>query len=255
MTLTAIILTRNNQASIKQLLASLSWCDEIIIIDDESSDKTRIIAKKLGAKVLRHPLRHNFAAQRNFGLQQAKGDWAIFIDSDEIVTPQLVREIGAEVKSSAYLAYSVRRLDIFLGKTLRFGETGNINLIRLARRTAGRWHRPVHEIWHIKVPIGQLRFPLYHHPHPSLTSFLEKINHFTTIESKFRPIPSKTRLLLELMFYPPAKFLYNYIFKLGFLDGWPGLSLTMMMSLHSLLVRLKLYEKSLARPTHHSSRS
>lgn len=248
MTISTVILTKNNQHILKRLITSLSWCDEVLVIDDQSADRTRAIAKKLGAKVFIRPLKDNFAAQRNFGLAQVTTDWAFFVDTDEIVTPRLAREIKSIITTSTYSAYSLRRIDFFWGKKLMWGETGNTKLVRLARRQAGRWHRPVHETWRIKGSVGQLKFPLYHPPHPTLAGFLDKINHYTDIEAKHRSFS-----LLELFFYPPAKFMYNYFFRLGILDGLPGLSMALMMSLHSLLVRLKVYEKSLARPAYHPS--
>jgi glycosyltransferase involved in cell wall biosynthesis len=248
MTIAAVILTHNSQASIKNLIRSLSWCDEIIVVDDQSTDRTCAIARKSGAQVLVHPLRRNFAAQRNFGLKQVTADWAVFVDADESVSPRLAQEIRSVLKSNLN-GFFIKRIDYFLGQKLQYGETGHLRLLRLARRTAGRWHRPVHETWQVRPPIGQLKLPLYHHPHRNLSDFLAKINYYTDIEARYRPLPGATQLL----FYPPAKFIYNYFFKLGFLDGMPGLIMALMMSFHSLLVRLKLYEKTLVGPARHSS--
>lgn len=247
MTISTVILTKNNQHTLKRLITSLSWCDEVLVIDNQSADRTRAIAKKLGAKVFIRSLKDNFAAQRNFGLAQVTTDWAFFVDTDEIVSPALAREIKSMLNSHLN-GFLIKRVDYFLGKKLRFGETGHINLLRLARTNAGRWHRPVHETWQVKGPVGQLKSPLYHHPHPTLAGFITKINYYTDIEAKHR-----SGSLLELCFYPPAKFMYNYFFRLGILDGLPGLVMALMMSLHSLLVRLKVYEKSLARPAYHPS--
>jgi len=136
------------------------------------------------------------------------------------------------------------------GNELMWGETGQLQLIRLARRQMGRWHRPVHEIWRIKGSVGQLKSPLYHYPHPTLADFFNKINHYTNIEAGYR---RRQFDLFELIFYPPGKFFYNYFIKLGFLDGIPGLIMAVMMSLHSLLVRIKLYEKTFLGPAGRSS--
>lgn len=247
MTISTIILTKNNQDTLKRLITSLSWCDEIIVVDDQSVDNTVRLAKKLAAKVFIRSLNNNFAAQRNFGLTQVTADWAFFVDTDEVVTPGLAAEIKSVLNSAAN-GFFITRLDYFLGKKLIFGETGHINLLRLARTNTGRWYRPVHENWRIKGSVGQLKSPLYHRPHPTLAGFLDKINHYTDIEAKHRSFS-----LLELFFYPPAKFIHNYVFKLGILDGLPGLVMALMMSLHSLLVRLKVYEKTLARPAPHPS--
>jgi len=244
--ISAVILTHNNQASIARLIHQLSWCNKVILVDDCSSDRTRILAKKLGVKVFSHPLRGNFAAQRNFGLKQATTDWAIFVDADESVSPRLAKEIRSVLKSNLN-GFFIKRIDYFLGKKLQYGETGNIKLLRLAR--GGKWRRAVHEVWQVKPPIGELKSPLYHYPHPNLSSFLTKINFYTDIEARYRPAPGAAQLL----FYPPVKFIHNYILRLGFFDGVPGFIMALMMSLHSLLVRLKLYEKTLAGSARHSS--
>lgn len=250
--ISAVILTHNNQGSIGRLIRSLHWCDEVLVIDDQSADRTRAIAKKLSAKVFIRPLKDNFAARRNFGLAQVTTDWAFFVDTDEIVSPALAREIKS-VLNSDLNGFWIKRLDYFLGRKLRFGETGSIKLVRLARTRAGLWRRPVHEVWQVKPPLGELKTSLYHYPHPDLADFIAKINYYTDIEARYRMVPGEAQLLCELIFYPPAKFIYNYFFRLGILDGLPGLVMALMMSLHSLLVRLKVYEKSLARPAYHPS--
>ena len=246
MTITAVILTKNNQHTLNRLIANLSWCDEVIVIDDESTDRTRTLAQTLKAKVFMRPLRHNFAAQRNFGLKQVTTDWALFVDADESVSPRLAKEIRSVLKSNLN-GFFIKRIDYFLGKKLQYGETGNIKLLRLAR--GGKWRRAVHEVWQVTPPIGELKSPLYHYPHPNLSSFLTKINFYTDIEARYRPAPGAAQLL----FYPPVKFIHNYILRLGFFDGVPGFIMALMMSLHSLLVRLKLYEKTLVGPARHSS--
>lgn len=248
-TITVVILTHNNQSSIGRLIRSLHWCDEVLVIDDQSADRTRAIAKKLGAKVFIRPLKDNFAAQRNFGLAQVTTDWAFFVDTDEVVTPSLAAEIKSVLNSAAN-GFFITRLDYFLGKKLRFGETNQLRLIRLARRQAGLWRRPVHEVWQVKSPLGELKTSLYHYPHPDMAGFITKINYYTDIEARYRRHTS----LGELFFYPPAKFMYNYFFRLGILDGLPGLAMALMMSLHSLLVRLKVYEKTLAGPAPNPNR-
>lgn len=240
MTISTIILTKNNQDTLKRLITSLSWCNEIIVIDDQSTDKTPTLARKFGARVFIRPLRSNFAAQRNFALKQAHTDWVLFVDSDEIISPALTREIRAAINRPKFSAYRLQRVDKFLGKILRFGETGHIKLVRLARRTAGRWVRPVHETWQVKGPIGQLHLPLLHQPHPTLTEFLTEINRYTTIEANYRHHLGQRFGLWQALTYPPGKFCLNYFVKLGILDGFPGLIMAIMMSWHSLLVRLKL---------------
>ena len=249
----AVVLTKNEQDNILRCLKSLNWCTEVIVIDDYSSDRTLSIAEKSGTKTFQRKLAGNFAAQRNFGLSKAQGNWVLFIDADERISNALAQEIKAKTKQkNAAAGYTIKRQDYFMDRKLRFGETAQVNLLRLARQNTGKWVRPVHETWAIKGKIGQLKHPLDHYPHQKLSQFLAQINYYSDIEAKYRTTPGKgkyrgifgrARLLLEMIFFPLGKFLYNYLFLLGFLDGLAGLVMAMVMSLHSLLVRVKIYEK------------
>lgn len=243
MTLTAVILTKNNQSTIRQLISSLSWCDQVMIIDDNSTDQTAKIAQKMAAQVLSKPLRNNFAAQRNYALTKTQHEWIFFIDADELPSSKLNREIRRNLKTTHFNGFTCPRIDVFLGRHLLHGETGNIKLVRLARSNSGRWIRPVHEFWQITPPLGNLRYPLYHFPHPNLNAFFDKVNLYTQIEANYHP-HAENFFLIKLLVYPTGKFIYNYFFKLGLLDGFPGLTMAFMMSLHSLVVRIKQYEQA-----------
>ena len=239
-----VILTHNNENKIESLLASLAWCDEIIVVDDDSTDKTKIIAENRKAIVITHPLQNDFAAQRNIGLSKAKGDWILYVDSDETVTPELAEEIQAIVGGTdgATQGYFIKRTDRMWGRALRFGETRNIKLLRLARRGAGKWKREVHEIWDVKGETKTCTSPLLHSPHPDVKTFLSQINRYTTINAAVFYRQGKRANVPAIMLYPVAKFLHNYFIKLGFLDGTAGFVFAMMMSFHSFLTRAKLWQ-------------
>lgn len=188
----------------------------------------------------------DFAAARNAELAKAKTDWVLFVDSDEKITPDLKAEILTAIKSSKYSAYYIPRQDTFLGRILRHGETGHAKFIRLAKKDFGKWERPVHEVWlarrsHGGGGVGTLVNPLLHTPHESIASFLEKINKYSSLEADYRYAHGVKSSLFKIWFYPLAKFKYNYIFRLGFLDGVPGCIMAIMMSFHSYLTWTKLY--------------
>jgi len=187
----------------------------------------------------------DFATARNQELAKVKTPWVLFIDSDEKITKALKEEIIQAITSDEYDAYYLARRDQFLGKTLKYGETGRVQLIRLAKKDFGKWVRPVHEVWEpamgSKAKMGKLQNPLLHHPHKSIATFLEKINTYSTIEAKYRYTLGKKSSLLQIVVYPLSKFFYNYIFRLGFLDGTPGIIMAVMMSFHSYLTWTKLY--------------
>lgn len=127
------------------------------------------------------------------------------------------------------------------GKELRHGETGRIKLLRLAKRKAGKWQRPVHETWEISGKIGELKNPLLHFPHPTMAEFLGNINFYTTLDAQEFFRQGKKVGGWQIIAYPSGKFVVNYFLKLGFLDGMAGFLVAAMMSFHSLLVRGKLW--------------
>lgn len=246
--ISAVVLTKNEEKSIKDCIESLKWCDEIIIIDDYSQDRTVEIAKKHGAKVYRHALNDNFAAQRNFGLGKAGGEWMLFVDADERVSRELTREIKYEIskiKNKEAVGFYLKRRDFMWGRELKHGEAGNVKLLRLARKDAcpptGGWKRAVHETWDIKGPLSTLKNPLMHYPHQTLREFLADIEWMSTLHAQENKKEGKSSNLLKIILVPKFKFFDSWILKRGFLDGMPGFLVAMMMSLHSFLAWSKLW--------------
>lgn len=240
--ISAIILAKNEEENIKECLKSLAWCDEIIVILDNSTDKTNEIAKSFGARIFVQPLNNNFSSQRNFGLEKSFGKWILFIDADERVSHNLKQEILAKIHKEGNIAgFYIYRTEIFLGKELKHGETSAVKLLRLAKKGEGNWERNVHEIWKINGQTQNLSFPILHYSHKSISGFLGKINFYTTLNANFLFAQNKKSALWEIIFYPKAKFLYNYLIKLGFLDGIYGFVFAILMSFHSFLTRAKLY--------------
>jgi len=258
--ITSVVLTRNDEKGIERCLKSIQWCDEVIIVDDASTDGTIGIAKKLGAKVFVRKLNDDFAAQRNFGLAKAKGEWVLFIDSDEVVTVELAKEImfltqhvipakagiqaGSPIRSgmTETLGYYIKRKDWFFGQWLMHGETGNVKLLRLARKDAGKWVQPVHEEWKIEGKVGTLAHPLLHYPHQNVAQFLDKINRYSTLYAQYLHDHGIKEPAWTIVGKPMPKLFVNYFWRLGFLDGTAGIVVALMMSFHSFLVRAKLWK-------------
>ena len=180
----------------------------------------------------------NFAKARNQAMAKAPTNWIIFLDSDEKLSNNLKPEIQKAIKNIQY-NYQIKRIDWFLGKKLRFGETSRFRSTRLVQKGTGQWQGKVHEQFISKLPVNTLKNPLIHQRQITISQFLDRLNTYSSIrasEEKFS--------LFKLLFYPPAKFIQNYLFRLGFLDGLPGLIMAFSMSLHSLMVRIKTYEKN-----------
>ena len=243
MNLSAVILTRNEEKNIKKCLNCLKFCNEIIVIDDNSFDRTVVLANKAGAKVYRRKLGNNFASQRNFGLSKTQGKWVLFVDADEIVTEALRNEIIQIVNNPLvnHVGMYLKRDDYLWGKKLKHGETANIKLLRLARRKTGKWARRVHEIWNVEGRTSELKNPLAHYPHPTLASFISSINVMSGLHAKANLEEGKKSSLIKIIVWPVGKFVSNYIFKRGFLDGVRGFIVALVMSFHSYLAWSKLW--------------
>ena len=237
----AIILSHNDEDSIGKTIRSLSWCDEILVVDDYSVDRTVTLAKEEGALVFTRHLSGDFAAQRNFALEKAKREWVLFVDSDEIVSDELQNEIRSAVKNNDVVGYYVKRQDFLFGRPLTHGETANVMLLRLAKKNAGVWRRPVHEVWVVHGTVGYLSRPLMHYPHPNVAQFLDEINRYSSLNAEYLYSSGVKPSLWQIIAYLKAKFLVNYIWRMGFLDGTPGVLVALMMSFHSFLTRAKLY--------------
>lgn len=238
---TAVVLAKNEEKNIGACLESLKWCDEVVVVDDYSEDTTLEIAKKHGARVFQRYLNGDFAAQRNFGIEKAKGEWVLFVDSDERVTPGLTTEIKNVVADAENMGFYIKRRDFMWGRELKHGEVGNAEFIRLAKKGAGFWKRRVHEFWEIKGEVGRLENPLRHYPHQTIKEFVEHIEYFSTLHAQARHKEGEKSSLFKIIFWPKAKFFQNWIFKLGFLDGTAGVVVALLMSFHSYLAWSKLW--------------
>jgi len=243
--ISAVVLTKNEEKNIVDCLESLSFVKEIIVIDDYSTDRTLELVKRMNAIVYPRELANDYATQRNYGLEKAKGEWVLFIDADEQVTENLKNEIIYKTRklgNEDNAGFRIKRTDMMFGKKLEHGETGNISFVRLARKDRGKWIGKVHETWNIKGKIELLESELLHFPHPTIREFLEEINTYTDIRAKELYEQKTPVSVVSIVGYPMGKFILNYFVKRGFLDGTEGLLHAFLMSLHSFLVRSKLWQ-------------
>lgn len=247
MKISAVILTKNEEKNLERCLRSIDFCDEIILIDDFSSDQTIKIANKFNAKVYERHLNNDFSNQRQFAFSKAGGEWILFVDADEEVTPELKKDIKYILShgNEEIVAYYIKRRDIWWGRELKFGETQkvrNIGLIRLIKKNHGQWYGIVHETFKTEEATSCLSGFLNHYPHPALSDFINDVNRYSSLRAKELYDQGKKTNVCQIIFYPFFKFILNYIVYLGFLDGSPGFAYAFMMSFHSFLVRVKLYQ-------------
>lgn len=240
--ISAIVLAKNEEKNLVDCLESLSFASEIIVLDDNSDDRTLEVAKRMGAVTIKHALSNNFSLQRNYGLSKANYDWVLFVDADERVTDGLRTEILEFIKNSEdFVGAYVKRKDRIWGRELNYGETGSKKFLRLAKKNAGIWKGPVHEEWVVEGKVKTLNNPLIHYPHQTVEEFLKELNYYTDIRAEELFLKKIKVHWYSVLLYPKLKFLQNYFLKLGIIDGLPGFVFAVLMSFHSFLVRGKLW--------------
>ena len=175
----------------------------------------------------------DFAAWRNKQLKGKTG-WVLVLDPDEKLSGPLPKNPGKRFN------YAFRRDDWFLGRKLKFGETASVRLVRLVQPGTGQWVGKVHERFVSRLPVRLLPQRILHRRKLSISQFIDRLNYYSDLRAQ----EIKKFSAFELLVYPWVKFVKNYIFHWGFLDGVPGLAMVFLMSLHSLMVRVKVYEKA-----------
>ncbi len=181
----------------------------------------------------------DFAKARNLAMDKVKTDWILFVDSDETVTLKLEGEIAKAIKDRRF-NYQLRRQDYLQGRILKFGETAAVRLIRLVQPGSGRWQGKVHEVFVSKLPVRTLKQPLIHKRDITFAQLFKRLNYYSDLRAQ-ELFDQGVKFSLSQLALPKLKFIHNYFLRLGFLDGVPGLMLAFLMSLHSLMVRIKLY--------------
>lgn len=185
MKLSAIIIARNEQARIARCLLSLSWADEIVVVDNGSTDNTRKIAKDHGAIVVPAGDIRDFAKLHNLGKEKAQGEWLLYVDVDEIVSDELAKEIKEAVSSqqSAISGYEIRRKNYYLG----YPWPGDEYILRFMRKDALReWYGKLHETARVNGAIGRLTGPMLHDTHRTLEEMVAKTNEWSQAEAILR---------------------------------------------------------------------
>jgi glycosyltransferase involved in cell wall biosynthesis len=230
----AVVITKNEEENIADCIKCISWCDEVLIIDDFSTDKTFAVAQKYGAKVVRRKLNNNFAQQRNFALKEAKNDWILYVDADEEVSDYLQGVICEILKSPSHDGYLITRQNYFHNLPLYYGEWGRAELVRLGKKNAGIWKRAVHEYWDINN-VKKLDGILRHNSSQSINDLVSKFSVYSKLHALENLKEKKEVSMLKVITFPVGKFVNNYILKQGYKDGVPGFIMAIMMSFHSFL--------------------
>lgn len=244
--ITAVILARNEEHTIEAALNSAAFCNDVLVINDNSTDKTVTIAERHRARVIDKELKGDWAAQRNFALAHAHNQWVLFLDADERISDELREEVVTAISENNDIgAYSLKRRDFWWNCELRYGETSKVRnngLIRLVRRGSGTWKGKVHEVFESKGKVKELHGFINHYPHPTLSEFIHDVNIYSSARARELFAAGKTVTLFHIIAYPLGKFIYTFLLLQGFRDGAAGFAYAFLMSFHSFLVRAKLYQ-------------
>jgi glycosyltransferase involved in cell wall biosynthesis len=237
-TLSVAMIAMNEEANLPRSLESVRWADEIVVVDSGSTDATLEIARRSGARVFEEPWK-GYAAQKNSAIAHATGDWVLSLDADEEVSPELAREIDALLAGEPpFSAYRIPRLNHFLGRPLHHGGYWPDPKLRLSRLGSAQFEeRPVHETMKAAGPVGRLTGHLLHHCYPTLEEYIEHMNRYSSeiaqlLAKSGRDSKSLPAFIWNAVLNPAATFVYNYFFRLGFLDGREGLLLHLNHSVY-----------------------
>lgn len=237
-----VIIALNAASQIEACLKSATFADEIVVVDSGSRDDTREIALKYGARVL-HQDWLGFGRQKQFAVKQASHDWVLCLDADERVSDSLRTSIVEALQAPCFQAYRMLRCNRFMGRWLRHGEGYPDWSLRLFDRRLASWSEDeVHEKVLTITTVGALQGDLLHESQESLAAYLKKQNRYTSLQAEVLNRRGKRATLGRMAFSPLLRFVKFYLFRLGFLDGTPGLVHISIGCFNSFVKYAKLYE-------------
>ena len=242
-TLSIAMIAMNEEANLPRTLESVKWADEIVVVDSGSSDRTIQIAQSFGAKTSYHPF-GGHGEQKNVALDLCTSDWTLLLDADEVLTPELQQEIRSLLAGEPkYDAWWIPRLNLYFGKWIRHGGFYPDRKLRLFKRGVARLSEGVgpHSTPQFAGPKGTLRGDMLHYAYPTMAIYLEHMDRYSSEIAALlyqRGKDSRTlfAFISNTVLNPIFTFIYNYFFRLGFLDGREGLILHIN---HSVYVHWK----------------
>jgi glycosyltransferase involved in cell wall biosynthesis len=236
MKISATIITFNEERNIARVIESLRCCEEILVLDSGSNDRTVEIAGKLGARV-EEASWHGYAAQKNIAAELATHDWILSLDADESLSEALEAEIWHIKKAGAkYQGYTMPRMAQYLGRWILHSGWYPDRKVRLFDRRKARWVGEfVHESVRVDGPVGHLESNLLHFTCSSLSEHLRTMDRYTTLAAQEMVTRGQSLGFARLLLDPPWTIFRTYVLKLGFLDGIEGLTIAYMAGLYNFV--------------------
>jgi glycosyltransferase involved in cell wall biosynthesis len=242
--ISVVVITFNEEAHLRTCLESAAWADDLVVVDAESADKTPSIAREFTDRLFVRPW-PGFAAQKNFGLAQATGDWILSLDADEEVSPELKHAILGAVAAGEAAGYRIPRRNIMWGRWIRHGGLYPDWQLRLFRRGQGRFvERAVHESLDVSGPVGRLDAPLIHRSYRDVADFLARADRYSTLAADEWVASGRGARVGNLVLGPLGRFLSMYVVRRGFLDGWRGFLLAVLYAYYVFVRAAKVWEKT-----------
>ncbi len=251
--LSAVVICYNEATRISSCLESLSWADEIVVVDSFSTDSTVEIARRFTDKVYQHAWQ-GYGAQKNIAVSLASHDWILSVDADEVVSRALASEIKELLEQPLrYAAYRIPRISFYMGRFLRHCWYPDYK-VRLFSRQLAHWDsRSIHEAVRVQGPIGTLKGRLLHYSFPSIDDHIATIQTYTSLGAAECAQARSRFVVAKLLVSPVAMFLKLYVLKRGFLDGIPGLIASVLSAVHEFVKYAKYYELCMRTPSPRSN--
>jgi glycosyltransferase involved in cell wall biosynthesis len=243
--LSVVLITHNAAKRLAPTLEAVSWADDILIVDSGSTDGTRELAERLGAKVILQPDWQGFGYQKNFALARASGDWILVLDADEVVDPQLATAIQRVLRSGeeGTAGYALERVNYFGGVRLRFGLWRPVFLPRLFRKGRGRVSDDVvHERVIIDGPTARLEGSLHHFTSETIADRIRKNDEYSSIIARVQHQAGRRVSLMELLLIMPAVLFRDLVLRLGLLDGRAGIIVAVTGAFYDFSKYAKIWE-------------
>ncbi|MDR3620379.1 MAG: glycosyltransferase family 2 protein [Paludisphaera borealis] len=273
-----IVPVKNEAENLRRCLPALDWADEVIVVDSQSTDDTCDVAVELGAQVVQFQFNGVYPKKKNWALENLpfRNEWVLIVDADEVVVPELAREIATRIESGEAEGFYLNSKYFFLGRRIKHCGYSECWNLRLFRHRLGRYERmpdptggrsgdnEAHEHVELDGRVARLTHELDHHAYPTIAAWVEKHNRYAVWEAAMyerflnEPVPATIgrgkalkrrlkKLYLRLPMRPFIRFVYAYIFRLGFLDAKPGLVFCTLLSFYDFLAWANVYEQKIAR--------
>ena len=242
--LAVVLITRDAAHLLPRTLSAVSWADSILVVDAGSTDGTRELAEKLGARVVLQPDWKGYGHQKSYALSLAEGDWILVLDADEVVDPELASEIRRVTATRGEVCgYSMLRVNFFGSDRVRFGHSRPSYVERLFQKGKGRIsdHR-VHERVLIDGPVERLNGELRHYTSESIAHRVRKNDEYATVAAEDWFREGKRASLVQLLFVGPLSLFRDLIIKGGVLEGKSGVVLATLGAFYSFSKHAKLWE-------------